>query len=38
LQLRMAARRVPVQDPDWERRVASAVSIAAATLTDEPGP
>jgi Ser/Thr protein kinase RdoA (MazF antagonist) len=38
LQLRMAARRVPVQDPDWERRVAGAVSIAAATLTDEPAP
>lgn len=36
LQLRMAARRVPVQDPDWGRRVAGAVGIAAATLAEEP--
>jgi Ser/Thr protein kinase RdoA (MazF antagonist) len=36
LQLRMAARRVPVQDPDWESRVARLVGVAAATLTEEP--
>ena len=32
LQLRMAARRVPLQGPDWERRVTAAVAVAAATL------
>jgi Ser/Thr protein kinase RdoA (MazF antagonist) len=35
LQLRLAARRVPVQDPDSGRRVARAVGIAAATLAEE---
>ena len=38
LQLRMAARRMPVQHPDWERRVARSVGIAAATLAVEPAP
>jgi Ser/Thr protein kinase RdoA (MazF antagonist) len=38
LQLRMAARRVPVQDPDWGRRVADAVAVAAVTLAEEPFP
>ena len=38
LQLRMAARRMPVQHPDWERRVARAVGVAAATLAEEPAP
>jgi aminoglycoside phosphotransferase (APT) family kinase protein len=33
--LRMAARRVPVQDPDWAGRVARAVGVAAATLARE---
>jgi Ser/Thr protein kinase RdoA (MazF antagonist) len=37
-QLRMAARRVPVHAPDWDRRVAEAVSVAAATLAEEPTP
>jgi aminoglycoside phosphotransferase (APT) family kinase protein len=32
LQLRMAARRVPIQDPDWAGRVTHAVRLAAATL------
>jgi aminoglycoside phosphotransferase (APT) family kinase protein len=32
LQLRMAARRVPVLDPDWAFRVTRAVDVAAATL------
>jgi aminoglycoside phosphotransferase len=32
LQLRMAARRVPIQDPEWEGRVVRAVGVAAATL------
>jgi aminoglycoside phosphotransferase (APT) family kinase protein len=32
LQLRMVARRVPIQDTDWEPRVTRAVDIAAATL------
>jgi Ser/Thr protein kinase RdoA (MazF antagonist) len=32
-QLRMAARRVPIQDPDWDRRVTGAVGVAAATLS-----
>jgi hypothetical protein len=34
LQLRMAARRMPVQHPDWEPGVAGAVAIAAATLAE----
>ena len=38
LQLRMAARRLPVQSPDWADRVARAVGIAEATLAAEPGP
>jgi hypothetical protein len=32
LQVRMAARRVPVQDPDWEGRVTRLVRTAEATL------
>ena len=35
LHLRMAARRVPIQDPDWAPRVDRAVSAAAATLARE---
>ena len=31
LLLRMAARRVPIQDPDWEHRVSRAVDLATAT-------
>jgi Ser/Thr protein kinase RdoA (MazF antagonist) len=38
LQLRMAARRVPIQDPDWERRVSRAVGLAAATLVEKVSP
>jgi Ser/Thr protein kinase RdoA (MazF antagonist) len=38
LQLRMAARRVPIQDPDWESRVTDLVGAAAATLAVEPCP
>jgi aminoglycoside phosphotransferase (APT) family kinase protein len=34
LQLRMAARRVPVQDPAWEVRVSRAVRAAAGTLAE----
>jgi hypothetical protein len=36
LQLRMAARRVPIQDPDWEGRVTRAVRVAAATSAGGP--
>jgi Ser/Thr protein kinase RdoA (MazF antagonist) len=35
LQLRMAARRVPIQDPEWERRVTQRVDVAAATRAGE---
>jgi hypothetical protein len=35
LQLRMAARRVPVQDPEWEGRVTRLVGAAEATLAEE---
>jgi aminoglycoside phosphotransferase (APT) family kinase protein len=38
LQLRMAARRVPLQDLDWARRVAGAVGVAADTLAEERRP
>jgi aminoglycoside phosphotransferase (APT) family kinase protein len=38
LQLRMAARRVPMQDPDWESRVTRLVDVAAATLAEESCP
>jgi Ser/Thr protein kinase RdoA (MazF antagonist) len=34
LQLRMAARRVPIQDADWEGRVTRAVGLAAATTAE----
>jgi hypothetical protein len=34
----LAARRVPVQDPDWERRVVRAVDVAAATLAERSFP
>jgi aminoglycoside phosphotransferase (APT) family kinase protein len=36
LQFRMAARRVPIQHPDWERRVTGAIGGAVATLAEEP--
>jgi Ser/Thr protein kinase RdoA (MazF antagonist) len=36
LQLRMAARRVPLQDPDWEGRVTRLVAAAEVTLAEEP--
>jgi Ser/Thr protein kinase RdoA (MazF antagonist) len=35
LQLRMAARRISVQRPDWEGRVAHAVGQAVVTLAEE---
>jgi aminoglycoside phosphotransferase (APT) family kinase protein len=35
LQLRMAARRVPIQDGDWADRVTRAVDVAADTLAEE---
>ena len=38
LQLRIAARRTPVQDPDWDCRIGAAVDRAAATLRDEAWP
>ena len=38
LQLRMAARRVPVQHPDWRGRVARAVGVASATLAGKGEP
>jgi aminoglycoside phosphotransferase (APT) family kinase protein len=38
LQLRMAARRVPIQDPGWERRVTRLVAVAAATAAGKPRP
>jgi hypothetical protein len=34
-QLRMAARRVPIQDRDWADRVTRAVGVAADTLAAE---
>jgi Ser/Thr protein kinase RdoA (MazF antagonist) len=36
LQLRMAARRISVQGPDWEGRVARAIAAAVFTLAEEP--
>jgi hypothetical protein len=33
--LRMAARRVPLQDPGWAARVARTVAVGAATLAAE---
>ena len=38
LQLRMAARRVPIQDAEWEGRVTRLVAAAEATLVEEPVP
>jgi aminoglycoside phosphotransferase len=38
LQLRMAARRVPIQHPDWRGRVTRAVDLASATLAEEREP
>jgi hypothetical protein len=34
----MAARRVPLQDPDWTPVVTRLVDVAAATLAEEPWP
>jgi aminoglycoside phosphotransferase (APT) family kinase protein len=38
LHLRMAARRVPISDPDWAARVTHAVQFATERLTEEPVP
>jgi aminoglycoside phosphotransferase (APT) family kinase protein len=38
LHLRMAARRVPIQDADWAARVTAAVHSAAARLAERSGP
>ena len=38
LQLRLAARRTPLQDLGWERRVSRAVDRAAVTLRDRAWP
>ena len=38
LHLRMAARRVPIQDPDWATRVSRAVQDAADRLAGRSGP
>ncbi len=38
LHLRMAARRVPISDPDWAARVTHAVQFAAERLTEEAVP
>ncbi|MDK3255742.1 phosphotransferase enzyme family protein [Blastococcus capsensis] len=38
LQLRIAARRVPIQDPGWEERATRLVDAAVITLAEEPGP
>jgi aminoglycoside phosphotransferase (APT) family kinase protein len=37
-QLRMAARRVPIEAPDWEPRVEGAIGVAAAALAEETFP